>query len=116
MTDNFESLFDSNYLRWFHLPETGLLIEIVRVDAKVEMQLPGSRDKQYKPVLHYKVVKGELEKVLPLVLNKTNARLIAAICGPSVSKWIGQQVVLFKSTARLGRDTVDCVRVRGSKS
>ncbi len=112
MTDNYEGLFDSNYLRWFHLPETGLLIEIVRVDAKVQMQLPGSRDKQYKPVLHYKVKGGEVEKPLPLVLNKTNARLIASICGPSVSKWIGKEVVLHKSTARLGRETVDCIRIR----
>ena len=112
---DFESMFDSNYLRWFHLPETGLLVEIVRVDPKVEMQLPGQREKQYKPVLHYKVVAGEVDKPRPLVLNKTNAKLIASICGRDVSKWIGSQVVFYQSETRLGREKVQCVRVR-SKS
>ena len=109
---DFEAMFDSNYLRWFHLPDSGLLVEITRVDPKVELQLPGSRDKQYKPVLHYKVVGGEIDKVRPLVLNKTNARLIAGICGRDVNKWIGSQVVFFQSEARLGREKVNCVRVR----
>lgn len=114
--DNFEALFDSNYLRWFHIPESGLLVEIKRVDTKVEMQLPGSRDKQYKPVMHYVVKGGDVEKPLPLVLNKTNAKLIAGIHGPSVSKWIGKSVVLFQSKARLGKEKVDCIRVRSPKS
>ena len=109
---DFESMFDSNYLRWFHLDDKGLLIEIKRVDAKVEMQLPGQREKQWKPVLHYKVKSGKVEKPLPLILNKTNARLIAAVCGRDVKGWIGKEVVLFQSKARLGRETVDCIRVR----
>jgi len=112
---DFESLFDSNYLRYFHLPDSGLVVEIRRVDGRVEMQLPGKREKQYKPVLHYKVVAGEVENNLPLVLNKTNGKLIAAIHGRDASKWIGKQVVLYKDTTRLGKENVECVRIR-SKS
>ena len=68
MTDHFEAMFDSNYLRWFHLPEGGVKIKIKGV-KKEEMQLPGSRDKSTKPVLHYELVGGTLEDgVKPLVL------------------------------------------------
>lgn len=112
---DFESLFDSNYLRHFHLPEGGLLIEIRRVDGKVEMRLPGKRELNYKPVLHYKVVAGEVEKPLPLVLNKTNGNLIAAIHGRDASKWIGKEVVLYTDKTRLGKETVDCIRIRSKK-
>lgn len=116
MTDHFEAMFDSNYLRWFHLPEGGVKIKIKGV-KKEEMQLPGSRDKSTKPVLHYELVAGKLEEgVKPLVLNKTNARLIAECCGRSITGWIDKEVVLFQSKARLGRETVECIRVRSPKS
>ena len=116
MTDHFEALFDSNYLRWFHLPEGGVKIKIKEVKRE-EMQLPGSREKSTKPVLHYELVGGKLtDGVKPLVLNKTNARLIAEVCGKGWTSWIGKEVVLFQSKARLGRDTVECIRVRSPKS
>ena len=110
---DFESMFDSNYLRWFHLPEGGLLIEIRRVDPRVEMNLPGRREKQYKPVLHYKVLAGEVEKNLPLILNKTNGKLIAAIHGRDLNKWIGKEVVLYTDEkVRLHGNNVNGIRVR----
>jgi hypothetical protein len=112
---DFESLFDSNYLRWFHLPEKGLLIEIRRIDAKVEMQLPGKAEKQYKPVVHYIVKGGEVEKPLPFIMNKSNGKLIAAIHGRDASKWIGKEVVLVRDKTRLGKEIKDCIRVRSKK-
>ncbi len=116
MSDDFELMFDSNYLRWFHLSEGGVKIKITGVE-KQEMQLPGSRTKEVKPVLKYELEAGAVaDGIKPLVLNKTNARLIAEACGRSVEGWIGKSVVLFKSKARLGRETVDCIRVRSPKS
>ena len=107
-----ESLFDKKYLRWFHLPENGLLVEITKIEEKVEMQLPNQRNKEYKPVLHFKVIGGELDKVRPLVLNPTNARLIGAIHGADANKWIGKEVVLFRDTTPLKGERVGCIRVR----
>jgi hypothetical protein len=98
------------------LPEGGLLIEIRRVDPKVEMNLPGRREKQYKPVLHYKVLAGEVEKNLPLILNKTNGNLIAAIHGRDASKWIGKEVVLYTDDkVRLQGKNVNGIRIRSKK-
>jgi|DEB0MinimDraft_10_1074344.scaffolds.fasta_scaffold00497_8 hypothetical protein len=114
---DFESLFDKKYLRWFHLPENGLLIEIAKIEEKVEMQLPNQRNKEYKPVLHYKVIGGELDKVRPLVLNPTNARLIAAIHGRDASKWIGKEVVLYTDDkVRLQGKNVNGIRIRSRSS
>jgi len=110
-----ESLFDKKYLRWFHLPDSGLLIEITKIEEKVEMQLPNQRNKEYKPVLHFKVIGGELDKVRPLVLKPTNARLIGAIHGQDFSKWVGKEVVLFRDTTAMKGEIVGCIRVRSKK-
>ena len=112
--DDVGLLFDANYLRYYHL-NGPVKVKITKVEKKVEMRLPGSRAAEYKPVLHYEVVAGKTESTKPLVLNKTNAGLIAAICGRSVGAWVGKEVVLFESTARLGKDTVACIRVRAAK-
>jgi len=51
-----------------------------------------------------------------LVLNKTNAKLIAAHHGDESDDWIGKQITLYPTTCKFGRDTVECIRVRGKQS
>jgi len=51
-----------------------------------------------------------------LVLNKTNAKLIAAHHGDESDDWIGKQVTLYPTQCKFGRETVDCIRVRGKGS
>ena len=51
-----------------------------------------------------------------LVLNKTNAKLIAAHHGEESDDWIGKQITLYATQCKFGRDTVDCIRVRGKSS
>lgn len=47
-----------------------------------------------------------------LVLNKTNAKLIAAQHGSDTDKWSGKKITLYPTTTLFGTATVDCVRVR----
>ena len=129
--DHWQALFDHNYLRWFDLNGQPSLCEIIEVQARVELTLPGGA-KSRKPVIKLKQIQGKIEnardeagKVLPgikpLVLNSTNGFTIAEIHGVAPSGWIGKRIVLFEATTKLWskelRKNVDtpCVRVRAQK-
>lgn len=49
-----------------------------------------------------------------LLLNKTNAWLIAEMFGENPNEWRGKRISIWPTTTRFGPDTVDCIRVYGS--
>lgn len=119
--DHFEALFNRKYLRWFHLNNSPALIEIIRVNRDVDMVLPGGKRVQ-KPTIDFKVVKGKLKEMKPLVLIPTTAKQIVEIYGDKPSGWIGKQIVLFLDRTEITdretkrRKMADCIRVRAPKT
>lgn len=129
--DHWQALFDHNYLRWFDLNGQPALCEIIEVQPRVELTLPGGA-KSRKPVIRLKQIQGKIENardengkplphIKPLVLNSTNGFTIAEIHGVAPSNWIGKRVVLFESVTKMWskelRKNVDqqCIRVRAQK-
>lgn len=129
--DHWQALFDHKYLRWFDLKNEPALCEIVSVEARVELTLPGGA-KARKPVICLKLVQGKVENakddngktldtLKPLVLNTTNGSTIASIHGPQPSQWPGKQIVLFETTTRLWNketrkmEEVPCLRIREAR-
>lgn len=53
-----------------------------------------------------------VEAKKPMVCNKTNGKTIAKLYGNKVSGWIGKQITLYPTTAKLKGETVECIRVR----
>lgn len=49
-----------------------------------------------------------------LVLNKTNARVIARMHGNETDEWVGKRITLFPTTCEAFGSVVDCVRVMGN--
>ena len=47
-----------------------------------------------------------------LVLNKTNAKAIAALYGKKVSAWTGKRIVLVPAMVDFKGDTVEAIRVK----
>jgi hypothetical protein len=113
--DHYEAMFDATYLRWFHLNGKPALVEIVRVDRDVEMTMRGGAKKK-SPVAYLKLVQGDIKDIKPLVLNRTNADLIAAIYGNKPSEWKGKQIVLEQQETSLKGKTVNCIRVRAPRA
>ena len=37
---------------------------------------------------------------------------VAAMYGSDTTKWVGQRITIYPTTTQVGRDTVDCIRVR----
>jgi hypothetical protein len=118
--DNWEALFDHNYLRWFNLNDQPSLVEITSVERGVELTMRGGI-KTKKPVIGLKQLKGAIEEIKPLVLNVTNGNAIALLHGPKPSEWVGKQIVLFPATTKMydGETKkmleVGCIRIRGKK-
>jgi hypothetical protein len=129
--DHWQALFDHNYLRWFDLNGQPALCEIVDVQARVELTLPGGA-KSRKPVVRLKQIQGKienarddegkpLESIKPLVLNSTNGCAIAEIHGEKPSSWKGKRIVLCLAKTRMWNADlkkmveVDCIRIRAPK-
>ncbi len=55
---------------------------------------------------------GDVEKEKRLVLNKTNARTIAAMYGWEADAWKGKRITLYPTRCDAFGKTVDCIRVR----
>jgi len=104
MTD-YRTLFDAKFLGSWDLPPardvvvtiTSVAPEIVRNESNKEAK---------KPVLMFQ------GKKLGLLLNKTNAKTIAAMYSTDTRKWIGKRIAIYATTTMFGRQTVDCIRVR----
>lgn len=54
-------------------------------------------------------LKGDVK---PFILNVTNSKSIAKLYGPYIEDWVGKQITLYASTAKLAGEVVECLRVR----
>ena len=48
----------------------------------------------------------------PMILNVTNSKSIHKLYGPFIEDWAGRQITLFASTAKMGGELVECLRIR----
>ena len=112
--DDFEALFDANFLRWYSLKGHPALVEIVAI-TREELTLRGGAKKK-SPVIVLKLIDGKIESMKPLVMNRTNMDLITEFLGRKPSQWIGHQIVLYQDETKLKGKTVPCIRVRAPKS
>jgi F420-0:gamma-glutamyl ligase len=101
-------MYPSNYLGACDLMNREVKVTIKSV-AISELVMVGGK-KEQKPVMHFE------GKNKAMVLNKTNATLIARMHGPDTESWIGKQVILYPTETKFGRDTVECIRVKGREA
>ena len=112
--DDFERLFDQNFLRWFHLNGKPALLEIIGIERK-ELTLRGGAKKK-SPVIALKQIQGAIESIKPMVMNRTNMEELSSFLGRKPSDWIGKQFVVFQDETKLKGATVPCIRIRAPKT
>lgn len=105
---DFRLLFPTDYIAAHDLRSKDVTKTIKSVVVE-ELRLTGG-GKEKKPVLTFSDTKKKL------VLNKTNAKTIAALYGNDTNTWIGKPITLYPTTTAFGRNTVDCVRIRERKA
>jgi len=97
--------YDSDYLEAAHL-DADATLEISEVIAR---GIKKSKDGKLidKPILLFKATKRGL------VLNKTNAKVIALMFGNKMDSWVGRKITMFPTTCKaFGSDKTPCIRVR----
>jgi hypothetical protein len=97
---NINEVFDSKYLRAADLQGKTPVVTITQIEM-AKMQ-----DGQNKPCIFLN------NKPKGLVLNKTNATMIAKLYGGETDAWIGKQVRLITAWVEYQGDTVQAIRIR----
>jgi len=82
------------------------------VISEVSMREVGDNENEEKPVCYFE------GKTKGLVLNKTNASMIAEICDDSweTDDWVGASIILFATKVDFQGRRVDALRVDSPKS
>ena len=102
---NLNEMFPSNYLTKEDLPSPRVLV-MSNVTRKEVWRKNG---KQMAVVLHFN------GNVKPMVLNKTNALVIARIYGNDTALWINKPINVYHDpNVMLGREKVGGLRVRAA--
>jgi hypothetical protein len=96
---NINNVFPSNYLKAADLNGRAVLVTI----DKVTIEKLGE---DTKPVIYF------AGKQKGVVLNKTNASVVAASYGPETDGWIGRQLEVYPDRTQFQGSLVDCLRVR----
>jgi hypothetical protein len=47
-----------------------------------------------------------------LLLNKTNASVVAKAYGDDYTTWLGKEIIMYPTVTDFGGKTVDCIRLR----
>jgi len=114
--DNWELAFPSEYLGAQHLHDRDQVLTISKVDRpELDMLDPGTnqRVRKRKLVLHFaELARGGPDDPKMMILNKTNARTIAALYGKAVDAWVGKRITVYPTETQVGREMKACVRIR----
>ncbi|MCA9190595.1 MAG: hypothetical protein KDB03_02490 [Planctomycetales bacterium] len=94
--------FAGSYLKAADLPQP----RVFAVQSVVMGKMPEGDE---KPVLNFA---GSDQA---LVLNKTNATILAELWGDETTAWHGQLVELYATTTSFGGRMVPCIRVRAAQ-
>lgn len=101
---HWKQLVDPRYIGAYALPNgNDLTVTIERVQRE-EVTMMGGKKEDHSIMY----LKGQK----PMILNATNSKSIHKLYGPFIEDWEGKQITLFASTAKMGGELVECLRIR----
>jgi len=105
MKTHWKKTMNPNYLGAYALePNQDMVVEITDVKTESVMNADGRNEECL--VAHLKDQK-------PLIVNKTNAKAIAKVCGSNyIEDWKGKQIALYIANVKAFGELVEAIRVR----
>lgn len=101
---HWKQLVDPRYIGAYALPNgDDITVTIERVQLETVTMMGGKKEDHTIAYL-----KGQK----PMILNVTNSKSIHKLYGPYIQDWAGKQITLFASTAKMGGELVECLRIR----
>lgn len=105
---HWKMLTNPNYIGAYSLQEgKDLEVQILKVTKEI---VKGEGGKQAECTV------ATLKDQKPLILNKTNCKTITKLFDtPYIEEWAGKKITLYRSTASLMGENVECLRIRDIK-
>jgi hypothetical protein len=103
---HYKLLYPRDYVGACDLDKGDRTVTIASVKIEELHSADRGKKAEKKPVLFFK------DATKKLVLNKTNAAIIAELYGTNTDKWIGKPITLYATTCSSFGKTTECVRVR----
>lgn len=104
MKTHWKQLVDPRYIGAYALPNgEDITVTIEKVQLETVTMMGGKKEDHTIAYL-----KGQK----PMMLNVTNSKSIHKLYGPFIEDWAGKQITLFASTAKMGGEMVECLRIR----
>ena len=108
---HWKQLVNLDYIGAYALPDGKDLT--LTIDHVVRENVTGNNGKREQCMVSY----FKERDYKPMILNRTNAKSITALCGsPYIEDWAGHRITLYATTTRLGGDVVECLRIRPTVS
>jgi len=104
---HYKLLFPNEYVGACDLEGGDAMVVIERIQIEELRNVEKKAEK--KPVIWFRGAKKRM------VLNKTNAKIIAGLYGNNTDSWKGEAIALYATTCESFGKTVECVRVRDQK-
>ena len=113
MKTHWKNLANYDYLGAYSLPEGVNEVVLTIADIKKErVTNTGGNSEDCIVARFVETQVGEV-KVKPMVLNKTNCKIIASLYNSDfVEDWIGKKVAIYATTTKFARDVVPCLRIK----
>lgn len=103
---HWKSMYESKYLASWDLPEGR--DAVATIDKCVQGEIVGQQGRSEKKPLLYLSGKDK-----PIILNKTNGRVICGMYGPDTRNWRGKRISLYiGETNSPSEGLVPCIRIR----
>lgn len=114
---DYRKLQDKDFIAsWDLRDDAGRAIEVVVTITKVEQGEVRRRPKKGEPKDAKQTKRAPILSFRGtnkrLVAIDTHCKEIARLYGKATEGWVGKRLTLYGSTCTLGRETVDCVRIR----
>lgn len=97
------SLFPSKFLKSADLQGRSVIVTIDRV---VMENIQSQEGTETKPCVYFK------ESERGMVLNQTNANMLAEDYGDDTDRWVGQKIELYPARVQFGAKMVDAIRCK----
>lgn len=110
---HFKTLFPSLYLGAHDLQGRDVSLTMRRVIVE---DLKTSGGSERKPTVYFVETQAKAAQAggeeKRLVLNKTNAKVIAKMYGPEVNDWAGKRITIYSARVAAFGEEVDAIRIR----
>lgn len=102
---HWKQLIDKRFIGVYSLPNGEDMTVTIRHCEQQEVTFKGGT-KELKMLIWF----NELKK--PMICNPTNGTIIQGLYGWAWEGWVGKRITLTADTTKMGREIVECLRVR----